>query len=81
MATNKWIVTNSRVLKQVKDECFRYHLKGSYGGNLPLKTIIRLFNGLENEIKILQAENERSALENDGLKKEMKEFKAKISGG
>ena len=80
MATNNWIMMNSRVLKQIKDEIFKYHLKGSYGGNLPLTQIINLFNGAENEIRILQAENERLALVSDKAKNELEELKTKISG-
>jgi hypothetical protein len=54
MSSNVWLDSNRDVIKSIVTSCTEYDLMGAYGGNLPLKHIIRLFNSVIIEIERLQ---------------------------
>jgi len=81
MAMNSFLAINRKVLDELKKEMFLYHQKGSYGGALPLNHMIELYNGLEREITILQADKENLVLKVQELEGEIGTLTKKISGG
>jgi len=46
------------LVDSISQACVEYHLKGSYGGNIPLDHIVRLFRSAMIEIDRLQKEND-----------------------
>ena len=54
MSSNVWLDSNKGVIKSIITACLEYHMRGSYGGNIPLDHIVRLFNSALVEIERLQ---------------------------
>jgi hypothetical protein len=71
MSSNVWLDSNRGIIESITTACMEYHLQGSYGGNIPLNHIIRLFKSAMVEIERLQKDN-------DNLKAENKKPKADI---
>ena len=63
MSSNVWLDSNRGVINSITTACLEYHMRGSYGGNIPLDHIVRLFNSALVEIERLQKHD-------DGLKKQ-----------
>jgi len=77
MSSNVWLDSNRNVIKTIVNSCTEYDLMGAYGGNLPLKHIIRLFNSVIVEIERLQKHADNLQTQNkklnDSLDKKSKE--------
>jgi hypothetical protein len=56
--TNKWLKGNSILIESVVKGCQEYDARGSYGGALPLKIIIKLLRESSHEIFRLQKQVE-----------------------
>ena len=59
MSSNVWLDSNRGVINSISTACLEYHMRGSYGGNIPLDHIVRLFNSALVEIERLQKENDK----------------------
>jgi len=53
---NQFLQGNGVFIEKIIRQCTEYYMKGSYGGAIPLNSIIRLFNGMVIEIEKLQEE-------------------------
>jgi hypothetical protein len=67
--TSNWLVLNQRRIEQLIRDCEIYELKGSYGGSINLKEVIRVIIGAREEINVLSRRIEKLELE---LEKEKK---------
>lgn len=67
---NQWLLQYKRNIDNLVYQLQDYHLRGSYGGNIDLLAVIRLFKGAVIEIERLQEEVIK-------LKKDLKESKTK----
>lgn len=52
--TNKWLKGNNLIIEGIVKGCLEYDARGSYGGQLPLKLIIKLLRESSHEIFRLQ---------------------------
>jgi len=57
--TSRWLILNYERISKLLRELEIYHLKGSYGGNVDLKEVIRIIRGSKEEIDILSRKVER----------------------
>lgn len=55
---NAFLQTNHRVIDIIKRSCIDNQLKGNLGANIDFNKILRLIDGLINEISNLQKEND-----------------------
>jgi len=53
---NDWLEMNLRTIQTIRTQLYDYHMKGSYGGELPLLQIERLLRQASEEINKLQLE-------------------------
>lgn len=69
--TSNWMALNSQRIDNLLRECEIYDLKGSYGGEINLREIIRIIKGSKEEINILsrKVENLEVKLEEEKNKK------------
>jgi len=51
---NRWLNTHKGTIDKIVRQCTVYDAKGSYGGNIPLKWIIKLLRESAHEIFRLQ---------------------------
>ena len=51
---NRWLQTNKNIIDKIVIQCTSYDAKGSYGGAIPLKWIIKLLRESAHEIFRLQ---------------------------
>lgn len=57
--TSNWLILNSNRISKLLRELEIYDLKGSYGGELNLKEVIRIIKGSKEEIEILSRKVEK----------------------
>jgi len=77
--TNAWLISNERLIETIKTQCVEYDMKGSYGGNIQLNLIVRIFDGATIEIARLQEKYDLLERENKVLKDNVKNLQEKIS--
>jgi hypothetical protein len=53
---NRWLNTHKGTIDKIVRQCTVYDAKGSYGGNIPLKWIIKLLTESTHEIFRLQTQ-------------------------
>jgi lipase chaperone LimK len=53
---NVWLEMNLRTIQAMRNQLVDYHMKGSYGGELPLLQIERVLRQAVEEINKLQTE-------------------------
>jgi len=65
--TSNWLILNCERISKLLRELETYELKGSYGGNINLKEVIRIIKGAKEEIEILSRKVERLEIQVQGL--------------
>lgn len=53
---NRWLNSNKKIIDKIVRQCTVYDAKGSYGGAIPLKWIIKILKESSHEIFRLQKE-------------------------
>jgi len=61
---SNWLALNSQKIDKILRECEIYDLKGSYGGELNLREVIRIIKGAKEEINILSGKVEKLEIQN-----------------
>lgn len=61
--TSNWMALNSQRFDKLIRDCEVYDLKGSYGGELDLREVIRIVKGAREEINILSRKVEKLGVE------------------
>ena len=54
---NNWLKNNFKLISDLRNKCVEYSMSGSYGGNLPLETLIKIIDLICIEIERLEKEN------------------------
>jgi len=76
---NAWLDVNIKRLNILMRTIEEYRLKGSYGGNLDLSGILKMFKGAITEINRLEAQVNFQNNKIKDLENELKEYKIPIT--
>lgn len=77
--TSNWLILNSNRISKLLRELEIYDLKGSYGGEVNLKEVIRIIKGSKEEIEILSRKVEKLEIDVKNLETNLEIEKEKNS--